>query len=78
MNTTTKNKQRIFNFLIDDLIKLKKDIKENKTEEIESFFNYWNQHIKELNNFGLNTNLITKTINNANNKQNNSQRINKR
>ena len=55
-----KDKQRMYNFLIDDLIKLKKDIKENKTEEIERFFNYWKQHINQLNNFGLNTNLITK------------------
>ena len=60
MKTIIENQQRMYNFLIDDLIKLKKDIKENKTEEIESFFNYWNQHINELNNFGLNTNLITK------------------
>tara|TARA_R110000751_G_scaffold85861_1_gene171199 strand:- start:222 stop:401 length:180 start_codon:yes stop_codon:yes gene_type:complete len=58
-----KEKQRIFNFLIDDLIKLKTDIKENKTEEIEIFFNYWNKHINKLNDLGLNTNLLTnKTI----------------
>lgn len=58
-----KDKQRIFNFLIDDLIKLKTDIKENKTEEIEIFFNYWNQHINKLNDLGLNTSLLTnKTI----------------
>lgn len=54
-----KEKQRIFNFLIDDLIKLKTDIKENKTEEIEIFFNYWNKHINKLNDLGLNTNLLT-------------------
>jgi hypothetical protein len=58
MNTTTKDKQRIFNFLIDDLIKLKKDIKENKTEEINIFFSYWNQHIKKLNNFEFDIELI--------------------
>ena len=59
-----KDKQRIFNFLIDDLIKLKKDIKENNNQEIEIFFNYWNQHINILNDFGLNTSLLTnKTIN---------------
>ena len=55
-----KNKQRIFNFLIDDLIKLKKDIKENNNKEIEIFFNYWNQHINLLNELGLKTNLLTK------------------
>ena len=54
-----KDKQRIFNFLIDDLIKLKTDIKENKTEEIEIFFNYWNQHIYKLNDLGLITSLLT-------------------
>ena len=54
-----KNKQRIFNFLIDDLIKLKKDIKENNNKEIEIFFNYWNQHINLLNELGLKTNLLT-------------------
>lgn len=48
MNTITENQQRMYNFLIDDLIKLKKDIKQNKTEEIESFFNYWKQHAKQL------------------------------
>ena len=55
-----KNKQRIFNFLIDDLIKLKKDIKENNNKEIEIFFNYWNQHINLLNELGLKTKLLTK------------------
>ena len=55
-----KNKQRIFNFLIDDLIKLKKDIKENNNKEIEIFFNYWNQHINLLNELGLKTNLLNK------------------
>ena len=55
-----KNKQRIFNFLIDDLIKLKKDIKENNNKEIEIFFNYWNQHINLLNELGLKTNLLIK------------------
>tara|TARA_R100000963_G_C4579511_1_gene61088 strand:- start:191 stop:388 length:198 start_codon:yes stop_codon:yes gene_type:complete len=57
--TTTKDKQRIFNFLIDDLIKLKKDIKENNKEEINIFFSYWSQHIEQLNYFGLNTNFNT-------------------
>jgi len=60
MEAIIENQQRMYNFLIDDLIKLKKDIKENKTEEIDIFFSYWKQHIKQLNNFGLNTNLITK------------------
>ena len=60
MKTIMENQQRMYNFLIDDLIKLKKDIKENNIEEIDIFFTYWNQHINELNNFGLNTNLINK------------------
>ena len=41
--TTLEQKQRLFNFLIDDLIKLKKDIKENNKEEINIFFSYWKQ-----------------------------------
>jgi len=56
---TTTDKKRIFNFLIDDLIKLKKDIEENNKEEINIFFSYWSQHINQLNDFGLNTNLKT-------------------
>ncbi len=58
-NNKQKQRQRIFNFLIDDLIKLKKDIKEDNNEEIEIFFNYWNQHINLLNELGLKTNLLT-------------------
>ena len=58
--TTTTDKNRIFNFLIDDLIKLKKDIKENNKEEINMFFSYWRQHINQLNDLELNTNLINK------------------
>ena len=57
---TTTDKKRIFNFLIEDLIKLKKDIKENNKEEINIFFSYWEQHINELTDLGLNTNLIKK------------------
>ena len=55
---TKTDKKRIFNFLIDDLIKLKKDIKENNKEEINIFFSYWRQHVNQLNDLGLNTNLI--------------------
>ncbi len=57
---TKTDKKRIFNFLIDDLIKLKKDIKENNKEEINIFFSYWRQHVNQLNDLGLNTNLINK------------------
>ena len=57
--TTLEQKQRLFNFLIDDLIKLKKDIKENNKEEINIFFSYWKQHINQLNDLGLNTNFNT-------------------
>ena len=60
MKTKTTDKKRIFNFLIDDLIKLKKDIKENNKEEIKIFFSYWSRHINQLNDLGLNTNLINK------------------
>mgnify|MGYP000874487682 FL=1 len=57
---TKTDKKRIFNFLIDDLIKLKKDIKEKNKEEINIFFSYWRQHVNQLNDLGLNTNLINK------------------
>ena len=49
MKTINKDNKRLLNFLIDDLIKLKKDIKENNKEEINIFFSYWDQHIKTLN-----------------------------
>ena len=42
-------KERLFNFLKDDLEKLEKDIKENNKENIENFFYYWKQHINDLN-----------------------------
>ena len=57
---TKTDKKRIFNFLIDDLIKLKKNIKQNNKEEINIFFSYWRQHVNQLNDLGLNTNLINK------------------
>ena len=42
-------KERLFNFLKDDLEKLEQDIKENNKENIEQFFSYWDQHINDLN-----------------------------
>tara|TARA_R100000781_G_C4022344_1_gene107610 strand:- start:508 stop:645 length:138 start_codon:yes stop_codon:yes gene_type:complete len=42
-------KERLFNFLKDDLEKLKQDIKENNIENIEMFFSYWKVHINGLN-----------------------------
>jgi hypothetical protein len=42
------DKDRLFNFLKDDLEKLKEAIKENDQEEIDKFFSYWNQHLKGL------------------------------
>ena len=42
------NRKRIYNFLKEDIKKLEKDIKNNDKEEIESFFNYWNQHLINL------------------------------
>tara|TARA_R110002051_G_C8348084_1_gene439619 strand:- start:60 stop:233 length:174 start_codon:yes stop_codon:yes gene_type:complete len=53
--------KRLWNFLIEDLTKLEQDIKKNDTENIEMFFSYWEQHIKQLKDWGLNTKLITKT-----------------
>ena len=49
--TTTNpiDKERLFNFLKDDLGKLEQDIKENNKEKIEQFFSYWKQHINDLN-----------------------------
>jgi len=43
-----KQKERIFNFLTDDIKKLKEDIKNNNKEEINIFFSYWEQHLKQL------------------------------
>ena len=43
------DKERLFNFLKDDLKKLEQDIKENNKENIENFFFYWKQHINDLN-----------------------------
>lgn len=42
------DKDRLFNFLKDDLEKLKEAIKENDQEEIDKFFSYWNRHLKGL------------------------------
>jgi hypothetical protein len=39
---------RMWNFLKDDLIALKKAIQENDKEEIIRFFSYWNTHLKSL------------------------------
>ena len=49
--TTTNpiDKEKLFNFLKDDLGKLEQDIKENNKEKIEQFFSYWKQHINDLN-----------------------------
>jgi hypothetical protein len=45
MNIT---KERLFSFLEDDLKKLKKAIEQNNKEEIETFFSYWEIHLKSL------------------------------
>lgn len=39
---------RMYNFLVDDLVKLEKAVSENDKEEIEKFFSYWNIHLKSL------------------------------
>lgn len=41
-------RERLFNFLEDDLKKLEKNIINNNKEEIENFFSYWNIHLKNL------------------------------
>jgi hypothetical protein len=38
----------MYNFLEDDLEKLKKAINDDNIEEIDRFFSYWNQHIESL------------------------------
>ena len=40
--------QTLKEFLKEDLKKLKTDIKENNTEEIERFFSYWGYHINKI------------------------------
>ena len=40
--------QTLKEFLKEDLKKLQTDIKENKKEEIEKFFSYWDYHIKSI------------------------------
>jgi len=45
------DKERLFNFLIEDLEKLEQDIKANNKENIEQFFSYWKQHINDLNKY---------------------------
>ena len=47
-NESIYSRKRIFNFLKDDIEKLKEDIKNNNKEEIESFFSYWGHHLKQL------------------------------
>ena len=47
------NKKRIgqiklYNFLVEDLIKLEQDIEADNKENIEMFFSYWKQHINKL------------------------------
>ena len=44
----TINKEKLKQFLIEDLKKLKEDIKYNKEANIEQFFSYWELHIKDL------------------------------
>tara|TARA_R100000808_G_C2137921_1_gene145991 strand:- start:1758 stop:1892 length:135 start_codon:yes stop_codon:yes gene_type:complete len=41
-------KERLFNFLLQDLEQLKKDIKNKKSIGIENFFFYWEHHINKL------------------------------
>jgi hypothetical protein len=41
-------KEKLFNFLEEDLERLQVYIKRNNKEEIEDFFSYWNIHLKSL------------------------------
>jgi len=45
---TKAQRERMFNFLKDDIAELQKAIEENNQEEIERFFSYWNIHLKSL------------------------------
>jgi hypothetical protein len=45
---TKAQRERMYNFLKDDLVKLEKAIEENNQEEIERFFSYWNYHLSSL------------------------------
>jgi hypothetical protein len=42
------DRERMYNFLKDDLAALEKAIEANNQEEIEKFFSYWNIHLKSL------------------------------
>jgi hypothetical protein len=42
------DRERMYNFLKDDLAALEKAIESNNQEEIEKFFSYWNIHLKDL------------------------------
>jgi len=42
------DRERMYNFLKDDLVILQKSIEENNQEEIDKFFSYWNHHLNSL------------------------------
>ena len=42
------DRERMYNFLKDDLVTLKKAIEENNQEEIDKFFSYWSYHLSSL------------------------------
>jgi len=48
MEKETITKERLFNFLEEDIKKLKENIEEDNKEEVENFFSYWNIHLKDL------------------------------
>ena len=45
---TKVDKERMYNFLKDDLAALEKAIEANNQEEINDIFLYWNRHLKDL------------------------------
>ena len=45
---TNADRERMYNFLKDDLVRLQKSIEENNQEEIDKFFSYWNHHLNSL------------------------------
>ncbi len=48
-NTNQASEQRLFNFLVEDLNKLSKEIENGDKEGIDRFFSYWRGHLEKLN-----------------------------
>lgn len=48
-NTNQASEQTLFNFLVEDLNKLSKEIENGDKEGVERFFSYWRAHLEKLN-----------------------------